>query len=245
VDSPNDFGRMGQLPTHPELLDWLAVEFRDGGGSLKQLHRLLVTSAVYRQSSASDPAKAARDADNVWWWRMNRRRLEAEAIRDSVLAISGRLDDRMYGPGFQAFVLEKPEHSPHYEYQKSDPDDPATHRRSIYRFLVRSQPDPFMNTLDCADSAQSVAKRDETLTALQALALLNNKFMTRMAEHFAARLQRDRTALPEQIDLAMQLIAARKPNPAEHAELVGYAEAHGLANLCRVLFNLNEFVFVD
>jgi hypothetical protein len=110
------------------------------------------------------------DADNAYLWKMNRRRLEAEAIRDSVLWVSGQLDPQMFGPGFQDFVIEKPEHSPHYQYHLHDPDDPRTHRRSVYRFLVRSQPQPFMATLDCADPSMLVDKRMESLSALQALA---------------------------------------------------------------------------
>ncbi|MEZ6144862.1 MAG: DUF1553 domain-containing protein [Planctomycetaceae bacterium] len=152
---PNDFGRMGQLPTHPELLDWLAVEFRDNGGSFKHLHRLIVTSAVYRQASTHNEANALIDASNQYLWRMNRRRLSAEEIRDTLLAVSGQLNDQMGGPGYYLFELERTEHSPHYEYHKHDPSDPASHRRSVYRFIVRSQPDPFMTTLDCADSSQS------------------------------------------------------------------------------------------
>ncbi len=245
VDTPNDFGRMGGLPTHPELLDWLAVELRDGDGSLKRLHRFIVTSAVYQQSSAHEDANAAIDADNRFLWRMNRRRLEAEALRDAVLAVSGRLDNRMYGPGYRAFVLERPEHSPHYEYHKHDADDPATHRRSIYRFLVRSQPDPFMSTLDCADSSQSTPKRDETLTALQALSLLNNDFMLCMAEHFSQRLVRERSSLAAQVELAFALITGRAPSAEEQAEMEQFADQNGLVNLCRVLLNLSEFVFVD
>ena len=124
MDTPNDFGHMGSVPTHPELLDWLAADFRDSGGSLKRLHRLMVTSATYRQSSAG-ARFAAVDADNRYLWRMTRRRLEAEEVRDSVLAVSGRLDRSMGGPGFQDFAIEKAEHSPHYEYQKYDSDDPV------------------------------------------------------------------------------------------------------------------------
>jgi hypothetical protein len=116
VDSPNDFGRMGQLPTHPALLDWLAVQFRDNGQSFRKLHRLIVTSAVYRQKSAGNPAAELIDAENTFLWRMNRRRLEAEEIRDAVLAVSGKLNPESGGPGFYLFELEKPEHSPHYEY---------------------------------------------------------------------------------------------------------------------------------
>ncbi len=245
VDSPNDFGRMGQRPSHPELLDWLAVEFRDGGQSFKRLHRLIVTSEAYQQSSAADESKTRIDGGNVYLWRMNRRRLEAEATRDSVLAVSGQLNRLMYGPGFRCFVLEKPEHSPHYEYHKHNPADEQTHRRSIYRFIVRSQPDPFMQSLDCVDSSQSVAKRNETLTALQSLALLNNKFMLAMAAEFAARLRAASDVPEEQLRAGYRLALAREPTPEELRDLVEYASVHGLENACRVLFNLNEFVFAD
>ncbi len=245
VDSPNDLGRMGQLPTHPELLDWLAVEFRDGGQSLKKLHRLIVTSSVYRQSSQHHEANSLIDSGNTYLWRMNRRRLTAEEVRDAVLAVSGKLDRTMFGPGFQLFVLEHPQHSPHYEYHKHDPDDPASHRRSVYRFIGRSQPDPFMTTLDCADSSQSVPRRDETVTALQALSLLNNKFMLRMAEHFSVLLEKESPAPQQQVTRGFELATGRRPTPEELAALTEYANEFGTANLCRLLFNLNEFVFVD
>jgi len=244
VDTPNDFGRMGSEPTHPELLDWLAVEFRDGGQSLKRLHRLIVASAAYRQSCRHHPEYAKIDGGNRFLWRMNRRRLEAEAIRDAVLTVSGKLDARMGGPGFQAFGL-KDDHSPHYLYRQHDPDDRASHRRSVYRFVVRSVPDPFMTTLDCADPSINVAKRNETLTPLQALALLNNKFMVRMAEHFAARVQGAAGTPPEQIEAAYRLALGRVPTSQETQVLVEVARKHGLANVCRAIFNLNEFVFVD
>jgi len=245
VESPNDFGRMGQLPTHPELLDWLAVEFRDSGGSFRHLHRLIVSSAVYQQSSAQVETHAAIDSANRYLWRMNRRRLEAEEVRDSILSVSGRLDKHMGGPGYYLFVLEKTAHSPHYEYHLFDPDDPASHRRSVFRFIVRSQPDPFMTTLDCADSSQSTPRRDETLTSLQALSLLNNRFNLTMARHFAERLEVEAGTTPEQVTLAMQLVAGRSPSDDELQILETYASQHGLPNLCRLLFNLSEFVFVD
>ncbi|MCC9609440.1 DUF1553 domain-containing protein [Blastopirellula sp. JC732] len=245
VATPNDFGRMGAKPTHPELLDWLACEFRDDGQSLKKLHRMIVTSNVYRQSSAHDEEQAEIDAGNQYLWRMNRRRLEAEEIRDSILAVSGALNTKMGGPGFYLFALEKTEHSPHYEYHKFDPSDPASHRRSIYRFIVRSQPDPWMTTLDCADSSQSTPRRNETLTSLQALSLLNNPFNLLMAEKFADGLQQEYPTLPEQVDRAVLLTTGQKPTDAQRAELVAYAEQHQLVNLCRLLFNLSEFVFVD
>ncbi len=245
VATPNDFGRMGTEPTHPELLDWLAVEFRDGGQSLKHLHRLIVTSSVYRQSSEHNEANAAIDGSNQFLWRMNRRRLEAEEIRDSILTVSGAMNPQMGGPGFYLFDLEKTAHSPHFEYHKFDPTDKQTHRRSIYRFIVRSQPDPWMTTLDCADSSQSTPKRSETLTSLQALSLLNNRFNLVMAQQFADRLQAESQTRTEKVTQAMRLITQREPTDWEHEQLANYAREYGLENLCRYLFNLSEFVFLD
>jgi len=249
VDSPNDFGRMGQLPSHPQLLDWLATELRDNGQSIKELQRLIVTSRVYQQTSsataADTTAAIAADSGNRLLWRMNRRRLEAEEIRDAILSVSGCMNTAMGGPGYYLFVLEKTEHSPHYEYHLFDPEDRASHRRSIYRFIARSQPDPFMTTLDCADSSQSTPLRNETLTSLQALSLLNNKFNLVMSQHFAKRIETERTTLPEQIELAMRLTAGRPPTDLEQHQLASYAQTHGMANLCRVLFNLSEFVYLD
>ena len=245
VATPNDFGRMGAEPTHPQLLDWLACEFRDGGQSFKALHRLIVTSSVYRQSSDNNEQNAAIDGSNQYLWRMNRRRLEAEEIRDSILSVSGALDPSAGGPGFYLFELEHPQHSPHYEYHKFDPSNPASHRRSIYRFIVRSQPNPWMTTLDCADSSQSTPRRNETLTSLQALSLLNNRFNLVMAERFAQRLQQQTTALEDQVDLAMQLTTQRRPEPEEHREFTDFARQHGLTNLCRFMLNLSEFVYLD
>jgi hypothetical protein len=244
VESPNDFGKMGQLPTHPELLDYLAFTFREQGGSIKKLHKLIVTSATYRQQSCADEAAEKIDAENAYYWRMNRRKLEAEAVRDSVLFVSGRLDPKLYGPAFQDFVIEKPEHSPHYQYHLSDPDDPRTHRRSIYRFLVRSQQQPFMTTLDCADPSMQVDKRNESLSALQALALLNNGFMLAMSKHFAERFA-NAGGVELQVTAAVRLALGREPSAAEREALTEYARKHGMANACRLILNLNEFVFVD
>ena len=245
VDSPNDFGRMGTPPTHPELLNWLAIEFRDNGQSFKKLHRLIVTSATYQQSSVHNASNSAIDSDNRNLWRMNRRRLDAEEIRDSMLAVSGKLDTKMGGPCYYLFSLERAEHSPHYEYHKFDPDDPASHRRAIYRFIVRSQPDPYMTTLDCADSSQSTPQRNETMTSLQALSLLNNGFSLTMSKNFASRLSTEASSLSEQVTRAFQLISGRSPTQSELTELITYAGKHGIDNLCRVLFNLSEFVYVN
>ncbi len=236
---------MGQLPSHPELLDWLAVEFRDGGQSIKRLHRLMLTSAVNRQRSDGDPGAEEIDAGNRFLWRKNRRTLEAEAVRDGMLQVAGQLDTTTYGPGFRDFVVEKPEHSPHYQYRLFDVSDPASYRRSIYRFVVRSQPQPFLNTLDCADPVLLVDKRNETLTALQALALLNNRFAVHMAGEFAGRLEAETSDPMMQIERAYALALGRSPAADESAALVAHAARHGLAAACRLVFNLNELAFVE
>jgi hypothetical protein len=244
VETPNDFGHMGALPSHPELLDWLAFWFLDHGESLKQLHKLIVTSATYRQVSAGRAEAAKIDGDNRYLWRMNRARLEAECIRDTMLFVSGRLDLRMGGPSDRQFFF-KDDHSPVYDYTRFDVDSPEACRRSIYRHTVRSVPDPFMDCLDAADPSQLVARRYTTLTALQALATLNNPFVLRQCEHFAERLGRCSSDLGIQIELACRWALARKPTTAEAREFGTYVQRHGMANFCRVLFNTTEFVFVD
>ena len=248
VDSPNDFGRMGQKPSHPELLDWLAVEFRDGGQSFKTLSRLIVTSAAYRQVStvaAGAEAATALDAENRLLWRMNPRRLEAEAVRDSILSVTGKLDLTPGGPSFRDFVVEQPAHSPHYRYGDYDLNDPASHRRTIYRMIVRSQPQPLLTALDCADPSLSVEKRNESGGALQALALMNNRFIVAMSQHFAHRLEQEATSPVARITRAYQLAFGRAPTATETDTLAAYAAKFGWANACRLLFNLNEFAFVD
>ena len=251
VNSPNDFGRMGAIPTHPELLDWLAVEFRDGGDwiknpqSIKDLHRLIVNSSVYKQASADNAEYSAKDKNNQYLWRMNRRQLDAESIRDSMLAVSGKLDKKMYGAPFKNFVVEKPEHSPHYRYGKYDPNNPESHRRSIYRFVVRSQQQPLMDSLNCADPNQRVAVRNQSNTVTQSLAMLNNKFVLAMSNHLAQRLKNEHDELGKQITLGFKLVTGRGPIQSEFVALHAYALENGLEDTCRVLFNLNEFAFVD
>ncbi len=245
VDSPNDFGRMGQPPSHPELLDWLAAGFRDGGQSLKQLHRLIVLSATYRQSSADNAEYAKTDAGNTLLWRMNRRKLEAEAVHDSILSVAGKLDLTMGGPGYFDFVVEKADNSPHYEYALHDVEDAKAHRRSIYRCIVRSQPQPFLTVLDCADPSMSVDKRNETVNALQALALRNNRLTIAMAKHFAARVAQIASEPEQQIAAACRLALGRPPSVDESRALSAFAREQGLVNACRVILNLNEFAFVD
>ena len=245
VATPNDFGRNGSPPSHPELLDWLALGFRDQGGSLKQLHRLIVTSATYRQSSDTRQGQGV-DAGNALLWRQNRRKLEAEAVRDAVLTVTGKLDLTMGGPGWQDFVIERPEHSPHYEYGLADPEEKRTFRRAVYRFIVRSQTQPWMTALDCADPSIRVDRRNESLSPLQALTMLNNGFMISQARHLAARLEQEHPGNPAaEVERLFQLGFGRDPSQKERAALVAFAERHGLPNLCRAFLNLNEFAFVD
>ncbi len=244
VDSPNDFGRMGALPTHPELLDWMAAEFRDSGGSLKKLHRQIVTSAVYRQSSQDQAQFAKIDSGNQFLWRMNRGRLDAESVRDSALAISGQLDLTMGGPSDQEFFF-KDDHSPIYDYARFDVGKAARHRRSVYRFLVRSVPDPLMESLDCPDASLLTPKRNTTLTALQALAMLNDPLLLKQVESFARRLRTLRPDLEGQIEQACWLALLRPPTPEEALRFGAYARNYGLENVCRLLLNSNEFMFVD
>ena len=245
VNTPNDFGKNGSRPTHPQLLDWLATEFRDDGQSFKKLHKMIMLSSVYRQASQHNKACAKIDAGNQFLWKMNRRKLDAEAIRDSVLAVSGKMNYERGGPGYNLFRF-KEDHSPVYDH--SDVkfiNDPKTYRRTVYRFVVRSVPNPFLETLDCADPNISVPKRNETLTALQALSLLNNPFMVKQSEYFAERLQKASKDPGKQIDRAFQLAFNRLPNENERRAVSAYRKEHGLVNTCRVLFNANEFMFVD
>jgi hypothetical protein len=252
VETANDFGRMGGVPTHPELLDWLAVEVRDRQEGLKSLHRLLVTSATYRRSStaqASDsPAEQeARlaDQENRFLWRGHRRRMEAEELRDAILWVAGELDLRMEGPSFQDFVVEKPEHSPHYQYHLADLTNRSLHRRSVYRFLVRSQQQPWMATMDGADPSILVDKRNETVTPLQALALWNNDLVLIMAGRLAEKAERAAASDPGRVDMLYREAFARGPSDSEREILLSLAREQGWPAVARVLFNLNEFVFVD
>lgn len=247
VGTPNDFGRGGMEPTHPELLDFLAATLRDDPEqSVKKLVRLLVTSDTYRRACDHDSANDAIDVDNGYLWRANRRRLTAEEFRDSLLMVSGVIDREMGGPSFQDFVIEKPQHSPHYQYHLHDPDDPESHRRSIYRFVVRSQPQPMLTTLDCADPSISVPERDESTTALQALTQWNHRFVEAMASQFADRLRVDAPkSAAGKVEFACLLALGREPSVKERDILTNHLEEHGESSFARVLFNMNAFVYVD
>jgi hypothetical protein len=243
VATPNDFGRLGATPSHPELLDWLTATFQEEGGSLKALHRRIVTSAAYMQASRHRDDAVRIDADNVLLWRMNVQRLDAESVRDAVLQIAGKLDLTMGGPSIKHFQQSPGIHrTPKVDYQAFDPDAPGAHRRSVYRFIFRTVPDPFMDALDCPDASQFTATRTVSVTALQALALLNDPFMVRMSEHFAKRL--DTGDVKQQVRQAYRLALNREPTEREATLIERYATRHGLANACRVLLNSNEFSFV-
>ena len=242
---PNDFGRMGSAPSHPELLDWLAADFLENGGSLKKLHRLIVTSAVYRQSSANNQAHATIDADNVYLWRMNRTRIDAEEYRDAVLQIDGRLDLTMGGPSVQHFGLSPGPHvTPVVDYSKYDWNAPGAGRRSVYRFIFRTLPDPFMDALDCADASQLTAARNVSLTPLQALALLNDAFVLKQSEVLAKKLE-SAGDLKAQIGALYSTALLRAPTENEMAQILPYAQKFGMVSVCRLVLNCSEFLFVD
>lgn len=244
--SLNDFGKMGQVPSHPELLDYLAATLRDEGGSLKKLNRMIVTSAVYRQAATIDAKNVQSDSENHYLWRMNRSRLDAESLRDSILQISGRLDLKMGGPSVQNFTLGPAIHvTPLVEYTTYDWNAAGANRRSIYRFLFRTLPDPFMDALDCADSSQLNEKRSTSVTPLQALALMNNTFMFRYSEHLAKKIEAVSPQSTERAAALCREVYLRAPRNDEAAKMAAFAERHGWANLCRMVLNSSEFLFVD
>jgi hypothetical protein len=251
VDTPNDFGRMGGMPSNPELLDWLAVWFRDdAGGSLKALHRLIVTSHAYRQATVLPPparsAALALDPENRLLWRMNRLRMDAECVRDTALLAAGLLDFRMGGPSDRQFDLKPGIHvTPLVNYAAFSPDAAAGHRRSVYRFLFRTLPDPWMDALDCPAGDQSTPNRNNGVTLQQALALWNSAFIARQSEHFASRLEANDASVAERVNDAVRWLLGREPLAEERRELSAFAARHGLANLCRVLLNSNEFLFLN
>ncbi|MCS7469377.1 DUF1553 domain-containing protein [Stieleria sp. ICT_E10.1] len=243
VDTPSDFGFGGGRPSHPELLDWLAEALVHHDWSLKAMHRLIVTSDTYKQSSRHREPAAKVDAENRLLWRQNRQRIEAEAIRDAVLFVSGKLNLRRGGPGFEDFDYQDA-YAPIYTYTTAD--RPELWRRSIYRYIVRTTPDRFLTTLDCPDPANLTPKRITTTTPLQSLALFNNDFMLRQARYFAQRIGREAGTDPAaQVDRAFALALGRQPSQQEAQLATEFVDRQGLFALCRSLFNLNEFVYVD
>ena len=243
VATPSDFGKAGVGPTHPELLDWLAMELMDHNWSLKHVHRLILNSATYQQSSQPRPAALQADADAQWWWRFPPRRLEAEPIRDSILAVTGVLDDRMYGPGFSGFEVEFENVRHYFPKKKYGPED---WRRMIYMTKVRLEKESVFGIFDCPDAATSVPKRSRSTTPLQALNLFNSPFMLQQAELLADRLQRDcGDDQSKQIARAFWLCYGREPEPSELESSLDFISTEGLPAFCRAMLNSNEFVFIE
>ena len=254
VSTPSDFGVNGARPSHPELLDWLAAEFVTptvpaGEGSppapwsVKHLQRLIVTSAAYRQSSLPRADCLAADAAARLVWRFPPRRLEAEPLRDAILAVSGNLDSRPGGPGFSAF---EPNDNYVRVYNPRQEFGPEEWRRMIYMTKVRMQQDGTFGAFDCPDGGQITPKRMRSTTPLQALNLLNSGFMLQQSDQLAARLMRAAGAdIQAQVRLAFDLLFNRPPEPTEADAAKQLALQHGLPVLCRTLLNCNEFVFME
>jgi hypothetical protein len=267
VGTPNDFGVNGERPSHPELLDWLASEFLSQGGSLKKLHRLIMTSTVYQQGSVSSESVNSRsvkapprrrdeaptgslntdsrftgDADNRLLSHFPLRRLEAEAVRDAMLSVSGQLDSRVGGPGFRPFKVTV---SGSHFYELIDPVGTEFNRRTIYRMNIQSGKDPLLDSLDCPDPSTKTPARNMTTTPLQSLGLMNNAFVQRQCRHFAERLQTEADPkLAAQIDLGYRLAFGRRPRAGESNQAAALAREHGLDSVCWTLFNASEFLYV-
>jgi hypothetical protein len=242
VSTPSDFGANGARPTHPELLDWLATEFIEHGWSIKHVHRLIVTSATYRQASGVRKDCMAVDTSTKLLWRFPPRRMEAEAIRDSILATSGKLDLAMGGPGYSFFEAND-NYVRVYNPRREWP--PETFRRMVYGTIVRQRPDGVFGVFDCPDAGQIAPKRSASTTPLQALNLLNSSFMMQQAEFFAKRLQNEAGSDAKiQVRRAFALAFQRKPDRAEIAAATKLIQSDGLHVFCRALLNANEFLYV-
>ena len=244
VETPNDFGFNGGRPSHPELLDWLAGKLIAEDFHLKPIHRLIVTSTAFRQSSRFNEDAARVDAGNRLLWRKSPQRLEAEVLRDSILQISGKLNPQRGGPGFEDVKIT-PNNGTTY-YEPFDQEDDNLNRRTIYRFQPRGGRSALLDTFDCPDPSSTAPRRSVTTTPLQALSLLNNAFVLRMAGHFANRVRG--TAgddVGRQIEQAYQLVYNRSPDDEERELATALVREYGIASLARALFNSNEFVVVE
>jgi len=235
VGTANDFGLMGEKPVHPELLDWLAHWFvHEAHWSLKKLHRLMLTSRAWQAEKSPDAV-------------MRYRRLEVEAIRDSMLAVSGQLNPKRFGPAMRpAIPAAALEANTDKEKVWKASDEREASRRSIYTFIKRGLVVPMLETLDLADTVSSCPQRQVTTVAPQALTLFNGDFVNQQAKHFAARLKREAgDDAAKQITLAWRLALCREPSPDERAKMQGFLNEESLEQLCRVVLNLNEFVYPD
>jgi hypothetical protein len=244
VATPGDFGYMGEKPTHPELLDWLANRLVAEGWRLKPLHKLIVMSEAYRQSSAYRDDAARVDADARLLWRFPPRRLSAEEIRDTILFVGGQLDERRGGPGFRLYEYSRDNVA---TYTPLDRFGPETYRRSVYHQNARASRIDVLTDFDAPDCAFSVSRRNATTTPLQALALMNHSFMMDMAASFAERVAKDAgdKRVRSQIKRAFELAYGRPPDPDEEAAAATLIEQYGLRAFCRAVLNSSELVYVN
>ncbi len=257
VRSSNDFGTKGDAPTHPELLDWLATELSDQGWRLKPLHRLIMTSRAYQMSSRGNAAGLKADPLNNLFWRFDMRRLSAEEIRDSILAVNGTLNLKMFGPGIYPEIPPEVlagQSAPGQGWGKSSPEEQA--RRSIYIHIKRSLLPPIIADFDPPETDRTTPARFATTQPTQALILLNGDFLGKQAGLFADRLRREAGAdVEQQVRLALRLVTARPPSLAEvrrGVELIAKLQAEdgvaadvALKYFALVALNLNEFVYLD
>jgi len=243
VKTPNDLGFSGGKPSHPELLDWLAAEFRARGWSLKKMHKLIVSSATYRQGSRANARAQQVDAGNIYLWRRAPMRLEAESIRDSILAASGALNPVAGGPGYRDFKMYN--HKGSWVYDPIDPEGPEFNRRSIYRTWARGSVHPLLAPLDCPDPSSAAPVRSVTTTPLGALSLMNTSFVIRMSEEMAKRLEAMPGDEQKQIGHAFEFAFGRPATPQDLNLGLGFVKENGLAAFCRVLFNANEFLYLN
>ncbi len=243
VNTPSDFGLNGDRPSHPELLDWLAVSFMENGWSIKWLHRQILLSEAYRQSSAMNETAFAADGDNRMLWRMPLKRMDAEMLRDSILHASGQL--RLDPIGGPSFFLQKKKERGAFIYETLDNDGPEVWRRAIYRFVVRGGERIMMDSFDCPDPSVATPQRSVSNTPVQALTLLNNEFVLRQAGLFAERLKKEAGSnTSSQIRRAYELLYGREPNAAELKLGNQFLASQPLHIYTRALFNANEFVYV-
>ena len=243
IDSPNDFGFNGGRPSHPELLDWLAAELIDSGFRLKHIHRLILNSKTYQQASQHRPDCSRIDRDNRLLWRYSPRRLDAETLRDSILFVAGQINLRKGGPPYRDF--ETRVHNSQF-YEMVDRDDPDVYRRTIYRTWIRSGRSHLLDVFDCPDPSTTAPKRTVTTTPLQALTLMNNSFMLRMADRFAERIVKEAGSdTTNQIAMTYRIAYGRSPSADESEQAVRFVQDHTLPALCRVVLNSNEFIHVD
>jgi hypothetical protein len=240
VDTPSDLGFNGGKPSHPELLDWLAREFMQHGWSMKEMHRLIMKSAAYRQSSAANDANMQADSGARLLWRFPTRRIEAEPLRDAILAVSGVLDLTMGGPGFDLFA---PNDNYVKVYQSKQEFGPDTFRRMVYQSKPRVQLDDTFGAFDVPDAGQIAPRRTSSTTPLQALNFLNSTFAMQQSELLAARLEKESgKQAAAQVTRAFQLTYQRDPQADELAASTKLISQHGLVMFCRALFNTSEFM---